>query len=248
MPTKNPIMARSPNSYSQSWFEIFHVPIAEERTKKEVDFISAVAPLPDFPRVLDVCCGTGRHARALAARGYSVTGVERDRAAVSKARESGGGPHYIETDVRDYRPATSAHDLAMVMSQGFGYFYRAVNHDLLQRLANAIRGGGRIILDLWNPEFFVANQGERELKTPGGVVHENKHIEGDRLFVRLTYPDGANEEFEWQLFAPAEMESLAESMGLDLLTSCTEFNAATNPAPDCPRTQFVLHRRALNPT
>jgi SAM-dependent methyltransferase len=74
--------------------------------------------------------------------------------------------------VRDYRPEAAAYDLAIVMSQSFGYFDAAANRDLLQRLANGIRDGGRIILDLWNPEFFTAHQDQRDLQTPAGLVHE----------------------------------------------------------------------------
>src|ERR1700682_4584505 len=95
------------NSYSQRWFETFHAGIAEERTNKEVEFLCACAPLPDFRKVLDVCCGMGRHARALATRDYLVTGLERDAMAISRARALAGGPTYIQRDVRDYRPDSS---------------------------------------------------------------------------------------------------------------------------------------------
>jgi SAM-dependent methyltransferase len=236
-------MVRPPNSYSQSWFEHFHVPIAEERTAKEVEFICGVGPLPGFPKVLDVCCGMGRHARALAGRGYSVTGLERDPVAISKARESGGGPHYIEADVREYCPHDFSYDLVIMMSQSFGHFDAPTNSDVLHRLANSVRPGGRIILDLWNGEFFAAHQEERKLETPAGIARENKRIAGDRLFVHVTYPDGAGEDFEWQLFTPVKMKSLAEAVGCDLLISCTDFNASTRPHPESPRIQFVLQKR-----
>src|ERR1700741_3723080 len=99
-------MSRSlSNSYSSHWFDFFSDSISDDRTDKETEFICAVAPLPEFRRVLDVCCGTGRHARSLASRGYAVTGVERDTAAIAKARQLEGGPDYIQEDVRDYRPA-----------------------------------------------------------------------------------------------------------------------------------------------
>src|SRR5437588_6046944 len=147
-----------PNSYSSHWFEFFHAPIGEERTAREVRFICSVAPLPEFRKVIDVCCGIGRHARALTARGYSVAGIERDASAIGKARDLGGGPDYVQADVCDYRPARCSFDLAVVMSQSFGYFDRETNRSVLGRLAGGIREGGRIILDLWNPDFFTIHQ------------------------------------------------------------------------------------------
>jgi SAM-dependent methyltransferase len=233
-----------PNSYSRRWFEFFHIGIAEERTSQEVDFVCACAPLPDFRKVLDVCCGMGRHARALCSRGYSVTGVERDAAAIAEARELTGGPNYIQADVRDYQPEASAYDVAIIMSQSFGYFDDATNRDLLRRLGMGVREGGRVILDLWNPEFFVTHQGERKFDLPNGNVREMKRVEGDRLFVHLDYPDGGSDDFEWQLFTSAQMTSLADSVGLALMVSCTDFDMRTEPSPAKPRIQFVLERRS----
>src|SRR6266404_3319477 len=96
------------------------------------------------------------------------------------------------------------------------------------------------ILDLWNPEFFKAHQGERALMVSKGVVRENKRVTKDRLVVWLDYPEGAREQFEWQLFTPEQMEQLASSVGLGLLVSCTDFEMTTLPSPANPRIQFLL--------
>ena len=236
-------MSDSPaNSYSQRWFDSFHANIPEERTAREVAFICDCAPLPDFRNVLDMGCGMGRHSRALAARGYRVTGVERNEAALTRAREMGGGPRYVQADVRDYQPEASTYDLAIVMSQSFGYFDPATNRSVLQRLAGAVRDGGRIILDLWNPEFFAHHAGERDFETPTGVVHESKRLVGDRLDVELAYADGAREKFEWQLFDRDAMQAEAHSAGLNVIRACTGFDATVPPGTQNPRLHFVLER------
>jgi SAM-dependent methyltransferase len=186
----------------------------------------------------------GRHARALSKLGYSVIGIDRDPEIIAKAQELDGGPEYVIADMRDYAPEPGAYDAVVVMSQSFGYFDAATNRDVLNRLANSVHERGRIILDLWNPEFFATHQGERELETPRGAVRENKRLEGDRLFVQLDYPDRAQETFEWQLFTPPRMKKLAESVGSELLLSCTDFNEKTVPSAANPRIQFVLARCA----
>jgi SAM-dependent methyltransferase len=230
------------NSYSERWFSFFHAGIAESRTVQEVDFVCACAPLPGYRKVLDVCCGMGRHARALCSRGYSVTGVERDAAAIARARELANGPSYIRADVRDYEPEASAYDVAIIMSQSFGHFDDATNRDLLRRLALSVREGGRVILDLWSPEFFVTHQGEREFDLPDGIVRESKRVEDDRLFVHLDYPEGGHDDFEWQLFTPSQMKTLADSVGLTLSVFCTDFDTRKKPSAAKPRMQFVLER------
>jgi SAM-dependent methyltransferase len=236
-------MPLEPNVYSREWFEFFHIGIDEARTNQETMFVARFAPLPDFRKVLDVCCGLGRHAHALSNLGYSIVGIDRDADAIAKARELGGGPEFVVADIRDYAPDPGAFDVAICMSQSFGYFDAATNRDVLARLTNGVRKGGRMVLDLWNPEFFAAHQGERELKTSLGTVRENKRIKGDRLFVDLEYPSGNCERFEWQVFSPAEMTELARSVGLVLLVSCTDFDAKVLPSASKPRLQFVLERR-----
>ena len=139
----------------------------------------------------------GRHARALFSRGYSVTGVDRDAVAIAKARELACGPSYIQSDVRDYQPDAGACDAAIVMSQSFGHFDAVTNRDVLRRLAAGLREGGRVILDLWNPEFFATHQGERDFELSNGIVRERKRIEDGRLFVHLDYPDDGADDFEW---------------------------------------------------
>jgi SAM-dependent methyltransferase len=236
------LVARSeqPNSYSQHWFEFFHTDIADTRTTWETDFICNCAPVFHFRKILDVCCGTGRHARTLAKRGYVVTGIDRDADAIAKARELGAGPRYICGDIRDYQAAPRSFDAAFVMGQSFGYFDEVTNRDVLGRLAESVRDRGRIILDLWNPEFFAVHQGQHNLETPRGVVRENKHLKHDRLFVQLEYPGGDRENFEWQLFTPIQMERFAESVGLMLFRSCSGFDATKVPSSDDPRLQFLL--------
>jgi SAM-dependent methyltransferase len=236
------MMPAEPNAYSRQWFEFFHFDIGEERTIQEATFVCRCAPLPDFRKLADVCCGMGRHARALSNLGYSVVGVDRDADVISQARKLGGGPSYVHADVGDYRPAHGTLDVAIFMSQSFGYFDPTTNRDVLGRLAAGLREGGRVILDLWNQEFFAAHQGERELEAPSGVVQESKRLNGDRLCVQLDYPDGAHEDFEWQLFTPAQMIALAQSIGLALMRSCTDFDTTITPSPARPRIQFVLER------
>jgi len=231
-----------PNSYSTRWFDFFHVPISEARTAGEIAFISKTATLPDFFRILDVCCGMGRHARALCSQGYSVTGLERDARALAEARNLAGGPVYLETDIRHYQPGPDSFDAAIIMSQSFGYFDSATNIDMLSRLRAGIRDGGLIILDLWNPEFFNSHAGENEFQSPKGTVRERRRMIKDRLLVHLDYPDGGCDDFDWQLFTPAEMTIAARAASLELLFSCTNYDIGSAPSPAQSKIQYVLRK------
>jgi len=233
-----------PNMYSQRWFKSFHVGIGDMRTIPEVDFICRFAPLPKFRTVADICCGVGRHARSLASRGYAVTGIDRDPRMIAKPRSLGGGPRYIQADLRDYKPDAGAYDLIVFMGQSFGHFDPATNRAVLDRLATGLRDHGRLILDLWNLDFFASHQADRDFYSPDGVIHETKRIENGRLFVHLIYPGGEQEDFEWQLFTGAEMAAVAASLGLTVISCCASFDPSAEPCTSTPRIQFIIERSA----
>jgi SAM-dependent methyltransferase len=231
-----------PNTYSSQWFTSFHAPIQETRTRAEVQFICSFAPLPAFRRITDVCCGLGRHARALAECGYSVTAVDRDAMILAAARRLTSAPRFIQMDLRDYSPEPCEYDAILVMGQSFGHFDATTNAAVLGRLAAGLRHGGRLILDLWATDFFRNHQGKHELHVPDGTVHEAKRVHEDRLFVHLIYPNGEQENFEWQLFTPETMDGIARSAGLHRIACCADFDSSVAPCPSKPRIQFVLER------
>ena len=236
------VIQLAPNTYSQQWFASFHVPISDVRTKAEADFVCSIAPLPEFSRIADVCCGMGRHARELAKRGYLVTGVDRDQRMLARARELGGGPRYIQADIRDYRPESSEYDALIIMGQSFGHFDAATNQTILGRLTEGLRQCGRLLLDLWNRDFFESHQGERDFQLPDGAVRETKRVEGARLFVHLTYATGDQERFEWQLFTPESIAAVATPLKLRLIGCSSDFGDLAVCSSSMPRIQFVLER------
>lgn len=73
-------------------------------TEPSTSVLGAVADLPPS-RAVDLACGTGRHARALAARGWTVTGVDFSAIGVAQARAEGGvGVQWVVADVADWAP------------------------------------------------------------------------------------------------------------------------------------------------
>jgi 23S rRNA (uracil1939-C5)-methyltransferase len=64
--------------------------------------------------IIDAYCGIGTRARALAARGATVTGIELDAQAVREARRLGGGPAYIEGRVEDALSSALPADLVLL--------------------------------------------------------------------------------------------------------------------------------------
>jgi hypothetical protein len=110
-------------------------------------------------------------------------------------------------------------------------------------LGEALRTGGHLILDLWNPEFFRTRQGEHRFHLAIGEVVETKQVAGDRLITRLSYPDGGSDAFEFQTFSPEQMAAFARAANLDLLEACSDFSSGIALSDDKPKVQYLLRRR-----
>jgi SAM-dependent methyltransferase len=186
---------RTTNAYTPGWFDTFLRAYWPEQTAREVDFLSRQLPLPAYRDVLDVCCGAGRHALPLAARGHRVTGLDRDERMLSQARRgaaaaaaNGGGATFVSGDMRELAAAVSgAFDAAICMWQSFGYFDAATNADVLRQMREALRPGGRLILDLYNRDAFSEGSGAETTERAGRAITTTQTLAGDRLAVAIDY-------------------------------------------------------------
>jgi SAM-dependent methyltransferase len=226
------------SAYSPAWFEIFARGDAEP-TEREVAFLLRFLPRPPAS-VLDVPCGFGRHARALAELGYRVSGVEIEPRIAAEARASGIEVH--ELDMRRLRDLPETFDAVICMWASFGFFDDTTNEDVLAQMAEKTARGGVVVLDVYDPVWFRARQGPRVLERNGHRVHEDKLVEGNRLRVTLAYEDGTRDAFEWRLYAPNELRRLGERFGLAFQAACADFDASSSPVGDAARMQLVFRR------
>lgn len=234
------------NAYSATWFDLFMRPISPEQTEREINFVARNLPQPPYQMVLDLCCGTGRHARHLATLGYHVLGVDANPSALDQARRlETVNAHYAEQDMRQVAELPGVYDAALSMWQSFGYFDAATNQDVLNQIARKLRPGGRCIVDVYHRMFFEGNQGTRQFEREGLRITEAKRMVGDRLTVRLDYGDGRGDMFDWQLYTPEELISLASTCGFRGLLACSDFDEASPPSAEKPRMQLVLEKSGL---
>ena len=126
----------------------------KKQTRRQVAFIRRTLGLGADSKLLDVCCGMGRHAVPLAKSGVQVTGVDISipylRQARADAKRQGADVRFVKIDMRkiDFR---SEFDGAINLFTSFGYFPR-VRDDLkvLKNIARALKPGGVFLLDVIN--------------------------------------------------------------------------------------------------
>jgi len=232
------------NWYSPRWFEIFLETIQPTQMETEVQFIARQLPLSRYKNILDLCCGEGRHAGLLAQKGYEVTGIDRDADALNRAEKiSGAKVRYVEMDMRYLSDLLGSFDAVVNLWQSFGYFDEATNLDVLKQISQKLTPHGRLILDIYHRNFFEHYQGIRAIERNGIVITEKKFMTGNRLTVELDYGLSCQpDKFEWQLYTPDEICSLASELGLRCLLVCTGFNEKKPATPKNPRMQLVFEK------
>ncbi|MGE5179470.1 MAG: class I SAM-dependent methyltransferase [Bacteroidota bacterium] len=109
--------------------------------------------------VLDLCCGPGRFAVELAKRKLRVTGVDRTRFLLAKARAKARAARvsveWVREDMRDFvRP--SAYDLAISMFTSFGYFDdKGEDLLVLRHVHESLKPGGAFVAQMGGKEWLA---------------------------------------------------------------------------------------------
>jgi 2-polyprenyl-3-methyl-5-hydroxy-6-metoxy-1,4-benzoquinol methylase len=150
----------------KSWQQFFdeHAPRYKENaftlnTRAEVDFLLKLFEVPRTSRILDIGCGTGRHAIGLALRGYSVTGVDLSEGMLNEAKKAaeaaGVEVEWIHGDATTWR-SDILYDVAICLCEGgFGLVELnedPIGHDLaiLRNISNSLRPSGSFLLTAMN--------------------------------------------------------------------------------------------------
>jgi SAM-dependent methyltransferase len=241
----------TPNTYSSMWFRLFMPLQTDESTEKDVAFLARQLPLPHYGRLLDLCCGYGRHALRMAERGYQVTGLDRDKEAIAeaerRARAANQQVTYLVGDMREIAELPGPFDAVINMWQSLAYFDEASNAELVRQIANTLTPGGRFIVDIYNRAYFERNQGQRRQEVDGIIVETDGYMQGNRWHSELTYRDVqgsvvGHDHMEWQMFTPDEFVALASACGFASRLVCTWADENISPSSDVARMQVVLEK------
>lgn len=150
----------SPGSAARGWWESYFgqdyftlYSFVDEKTEAECEFLCRELRLGPGMRVLDMCCGHGRHLSRLAARSLHVVGLDLEPVQLGKARarmRARGLPaRLVRSDMR-FLPFLGAFDAVVSIFTSYGYFDDDGNAQVLAQVYQATRPGGRVLIDLPN--------------------------------------------------------------------------------------------------
>jgi SAM-dependent methyltransferase len=198
--------------------------------------------------ILDIGCGTGKHAFALARRGYDVTGIDRSPFMLAHARitasRQGNVPRFVVADARDFQLG-ERFAVALMMFTVLGYQHDDAD---LSSALSAVRAhlepDGFFIFDVWNglainaqgPErrTVTANEGSSCVtRTSSTRVEPDKRLCHVHFEINQAGADAVtkswSEDHTLRYFLPSELGSALKAQRFELLDLLRFPEADTTP-------------------
>jgi ubiquinone/menaquinone biosynthesis C-methylase UbiE len=150
----------------KQWYEELFTNYAEkyedesftQGTWGEVDFIEKEIKHDKNCKILDIGCGTGRHAIELTKRGYSVTGVDLSENMLKKAQQNankeGFEIDFRQDDARNL-PFKDEFDLVIMICEGAFPLMETdeMNFQILESASRSLNKNGKLIFTTLNGLF-----------------------------------------------------------------------------------------------
>src|SRR6185437_858527 len=213
--------------FSNDYLHVYSYLFTTARAEKEVAFVASALELTPNAHLLDLCCGVGRHSVLLAQRGFQVTALDLNASYLESARHAANAASTsIETIIADMReiPFENYFDAVINMYSSFGYLEsEAEDARVLQSIAKSSKPNGRLLLDMLNREWAVANyiQNDWHAGDDGTLYIKRRDLDlaTSRMHVRFTIiaPSGNRREsvgHNIRLYTLTEATGLLEGAGL----------------------------------
>lgn len=200
-------------------------PSDPELDQRQVEGTVRMLELEPPARILDLCCGYGRHAVLLARMGYRVTGLDLSPVLLTKARravqKAGVDAAFHRGDMREI-PWREEFDGCIMLGGSFGVFEdEADNERVLQGVSRALKPDGRLVLDVANRDSITRHFKARDWQKRGDLLvwFENRFdpvagaIHG---IVRWRQGDDEGERHNWmRIYTATELAAMLQRAGLE---------------------------------
>jgi SAM-dependent methyltransferase len=147
------------------WEELFNddfirtmAKVTDAQIGAEVTFIEESLGCEAGAMILDLACGTGRHAVELAARKYQVVGFDLSLAMLARASDEAQDRkqkiNFVQGDMREMT-FEETFDGVYSWNTSFGYFDEQQNSSVIAKVHKSLKKGGQFLLDVVNRDYIV---------------------------------------------------------------------------------------------
>ncbi|MFC1608299.1 class I SAM-dependent methyltransferase [Candidatus Latescibacterota bacterium] len=209
----------------ERWFGEEYLLVYQHRNvseaESEIEAIRQLLEIGKGERVLDLCCGPGRHDFPLAYAGCRIIGLDYSMPLLKQAMEAHprecSYPYYICGDARSVPFQDGIFDVILNLFTSFGYFKDDENRELVNTISRLLKPGGRFFIDYLNPLRLQDNLVEETKREIDGMeIIEKRRV--DYLAKRIEKTILLQGEHHSQMFFESVRLYQKDEM-LDMLTS-----------------------------
>jgi len=184
-------------------------PNHQQHAAQQAHFFLQCSQLQPGARILDVACGGGAHAVALAGLGYQVTGFDASTAQIAQANAaahaSGAQVTFLRGDMRT-PPVEGPFEGAMCLGGSFGVFDDEQDEECLRQMATRLVPGGTLMLHVFNRDHMVGRLPTRSWwQGQGCLVLDEAQLDSPTSRVKVhrtvVFEDGRQFDHRYQLRA-----------------------------------------------
>ncbi|MCB9893816.1 MAG: class I SAM-dependent methyltransferase [Planctomycetes bacterium] len=188
--------------------------------QQQVNQMLGAGLLPARGRVLDLCCGAGRHLLPMRASGLDAVGLDLSQVLLKAGKLAGIA---VRADARAIPYAGATFDVVTNLFSSFGYFPDdEAHHAVLLEVRRVLKPDGRLVIDHMNAAVTIADlQPESVEQRDGLTLKQTRHYDATekRVIKDVEYtPDGMTPR-HWsesvRLFTPAELDEFLTQAGLE---------------------------------
>ncbi len=209
---------------------------SETETEEEANFIFSALNLQPGARVLDLCCGQGRHGRKLANLGADVIGLDNSRFLLNEAKNNadadGRRLRLIEADMR-HIPLKPCCEAVISLFTSFGFFEDTDNARVLSETASVLKPSGQLLIDYWNPYAVIQLDRTRNwwwiTESTLALAEVEYQSQSGRLLDHRTIIELPTKAIRKMVntvrfYFPTEMKRLLETVGLRIRATYGDFD------------------------
>ena len=210
------------DAFDEDYLYFYEELLTPERTAAEVELVWRLLELEPGLEVLDLACGHGRIANALAERGARVTGLDATPLFLELARADaaarGVEVEYVEGDMRSL-PWTDRFDRVLCWFTSFGYFSDEENRAVLAGAYEALVPGGSFLVELNHRDNLLGRYAKETVSERGEDRMIDRHRldlqTGRSLDQRTVVRGGTSRTFEFsvRMFSAAELQDWLRAAG-----------------------------------
>lgn len=258
-------LANDPSPHSEWYREIFTEDFFRtlprnfhKQTVRETEFVIDRLGVEPGARLLDLCCGFGRHTMELARRNFEVVGLDLAmpllQKALNEAQRRNLSIKFVHGDMRQLN-FQGVFDGIFNVQTSFGYFTDRVNFKVLQGIFRALKPGGRFFVETINRDF-VCEEIPMRIWWEGTECLILEEVDFDyssstlKVKRSFVYEDASREPWEHhihiRLYSPHELQYLLRRAGFEIIELSGDYNSPGRFFGSASRRVVIVAERPID--